>query len=131
MQQRNRHAQQGGLLSAVQAAGLEETLATGGPYTVFAPTDDAFAKLPEGAVEKLIANPDQLREILLYHVVPGKVMAADVVRVESATTAQGSDIDVKVADGSGLINNAKVVSTDIEASNGVIHVIDAVILPTG
>jgi uncharacterized surface protein with fasciclin (FAS1) repeats len=118
------------LIAAVQAAGLEDTLASEGPYTVFAPTDEAFDKLPEGTVEQLIANPDQLREVLLYHVVPGRVLAADVVKIDSATTAQGTDVDVKVADGGVMINNARVISTDIEASNGVIHVIDTVILPS-
>lgn len=117
------------LVAAVQAANLADTLAGDGPYTVFAPTDEAFAKLPEGTVEKLLASPDQLREILLYHVVPGKVTASQVVNLSSATTAQGSDIDIKVADGSVMIDNATVTATDIETSNGIIHVIDTVILP--
>ncbi len=119
------------LVAAVQAADLADTLAGEGPYTVFAPTDEAFAKLPEGTVEALLANPDQLREILLYHVVPGKVTASQVVTLSSATTAQGSDVDIKVAGGSVMIDNATVTATDIETSNGVIHVIDTVILPTG
>ena len=102
-----------------------------GPYTVFAPTDEAFAKLPEGTVESLLANPDQLREVLLYHVVPGKVMAADVVSLDSAKTAQGSDVHIRLADGGVLINDANVTATDIETSNGVIHVIDTVIIPRG
>lgn len=118
------------LLAAAQAAGLAETLSGVGPYTVFAPTDEAFAKLPEGTVEALLANPDQLREILLYHVVPGRVPASEVVGLDRATTAQGSDVAITVADNSVLINNARVISTDIEASNGIIHVIDTVILPT-
>ena len=119
------------LVAAVQAAGLVETLQSDGPFTVFAPTDDAFAKLPEGTVEALIADPDQLRAILLYHVVPGKVMAADVVSLDSATTAQGSDLKIALADGGVRINNANVTATDIETSNGVIHVIDTVIIPRG
>jgi len=119
------------LLAAAQAAGLVETLQAAGPYTVFAPTDEAFAKLPEGTVANLLANPDQLRQVLLYHVVPGRVMAADVVNLSSATTAQGSDISIKLADGSVMIDNATVTATDIETSNGVIHVIDTVILPRG
>ena len=119
------------LVAAVQAAGLVETLQSDGPFTVFAPTDEAFAKLPEGTVEALIANPDQLRAILLYHVVPGKVMAADVVSLNSATTAQGSDVEIMLADGRVMINDANVTATDIETSNGVIHVIDSVIIPRG
>ncbi len=119
------------LLAAAQAAGLVETLQSAGPYTVFAPTDAAFAKLPEGTVEHLLANPNQLRELLLYHVVPGRVMASDVVGLSSATTAQGADIAITLADGSVMINNATVTATDIETSNGVIHVIDTVILPRG
>lgn len=117
------------LVAAVQAADLADTLAGDGPYTVFAPTDEAFAKLPEGTIEALLANPDQLREILLYHVVPGKVTASEVLALDSATTAQGSDVAITIADGSVMINNAIVTSADIETSNGVIHVIDTVILP--
>jgi uncharacterized surface protein with fasciclin (FAS1) repeats len=119
------------LVAAVQAAGLEETLQSKGPFTVFAPTDEAFAKLPAGTVDSLLANPDKLREILLYHVVPGKVMAADVVSLSSATTAQGSDVAIKLDDGSVRVDNALVTATDIETSNGVIHVIDTVIIPRG
>lgn len=119
------------LVAAVQAAGLVETLQSDGPFTVFAPTDEAFAKLPEGTVEALIANPDKLRSILLYHVVPGKVMAADVVSLNSATTAQGSDVTIMLAEGGVQINGANVTATDIETSNGVIHVIDTVIIPRG
>ncbi len=117
------------LVAAVQAADLAEVLAGDGPYTVFAPTDEAFAKLPAGTVEALIANPDKLREILLYHVVAGKVSASQVVSLSSATTVQGSDVSIRVADGSVMINDALVTATDIETSNGVIHVIDTVILP--
>ena len=108
-----------------------ETLQSDGPFTVFAPTDEAFAKLPEGTVEALIANPDKLRSILLYHVVPGKVMAADVVSLNSATTAEGSDVTIMLAQGGVQINDANVTATDIETSNGVIHVIDTVIIPRG
>lgn len=119
------------LVAAVKAAGLVETLKGSGPFTVFAPTNDAFAKLPEGTVESLLKpeNKEKLISILTYHVVPGKVMAKDVVGLSSAKTVQGSKIDIKVKDGAVLIDNAKVVKTDIETSNGVIHIIDSVILP--
>ena len=119
------------LVAAVEAAGLVETLKSEGPFTVFAPTDDAFAKLPEGTVEKLLKpeSLESLKDILLYHVVPGKVMAADVVGLESAETALGKDVMVKVDMGKVYINEAEVILTDIEASNGVIHVIDSVLLP--
>jgi uncharacterized surface protein with fasciclin (FAS1) repeats len=119
------------LVTAVKAAGLVETLQSEGPFTVFAPTDEAFAKLPEGTIESLLANPDALREVLLYHVVPGQVMAADVVSLDSATTAQGSEVMIKAADGNVRIDDALVTATDIETSNGVIHVIDTVIIPRG
>ncbi len=118
------------LLAAAQAAGLAETLSGAGPYTVFAPTDEAFAKLPEGTVANLLDNPDQLREILLYHIVPGRVPASEVIGLDSATTAQGTDVTFRVADFGVLVNNARVTTLDIEASNGIIHVIDTVILPT-
>ncbi len=117
------------LVTAVKAAGLLDTLKGEGPFTVFAPTDDAFAKLPEGTVEGLLKDPAKLRAILNYHVVAGKVMAADVVNLESATTVQGQDISVKTSGASVMINDANVVKTDIMCSNGVIHVIDTVILP--
>lgn len=117
------------LVAAVQAAGLAETLSGEGPFTVFAPTDDAFAKLPEGTVEALLADIPALSEILLYHVVPGKVMAEQVVELKSAETAAGIDVRIKVMDGKVFINESEVLITDIEASNGVIHVIDSVILP--
>ncbi len=117
------------LVTAVQAAGLVETLKGAGPFTVFAPTDEAFAKLPEGTFEALAADVPQLKDILLYHVVPGKVMAADVVKLASADTALGKPIAIKVEGGKVMINEATVLITDIEASNGVIHVIDTVILP--
>jgi transforming growth factor-beta-induced protein len=119
------------LVTAVVTAELAETLSGEGPFTVFAPTNDAFAALPEGTVEELLLpeNKQLLTDILLYHVVAGKVMAADVVGLESATTVLGADVTIKVDMGNVYINDAKVIITDIEASNGVIHVIDAVILP--
>jgi uncharacterized surface protein with fasciclin (FAS1) repeats len=120
------------LVAAVKAAGLVDTLKGEGPFTVFAPTNEAFAKLPAGTVESLLKpeNVDKLKQILLYHVVPGKVMAADVVKVKAAKSVQGEPIAVEVVDGAVKLNqNSKVISTDIDASNGVIHVIDSVILP--
>jgi uncharacterized surface protein with fasciclin (FAS1) repeats len=117
------------LVAAVQAAGLVETLKGEGPFTVFAPTDEAFAALPEGTVEALLADIPALTDILLYHVVSGKVMAADVVNLTSATTVQGSDLAIVVTDGKVTINGVNVITTDIETSNGVIHVIDAVLIP--
>jgi uncharacterized surface protein with fasciclin (FAS1) repeats len=119
------------LAAALQAGGLIDTLKSDGPFTVFAPTDAAFAKLPEGTVENLLKpeNRDQLVEILTYHVVPGKVMAADVVTLNSATTANGSDVNIRVENNTVYINDSRVVATDILASNGVIHVVDTVILP--
>ena len=119
------------LLAAVTAAGLGETLSGEGPFTVFAPTDAAFAALPAGTVETLLADPTgDLTQILLYHVVPGKVMAAAVSDGLEADTAQGGKVKFTIADGKVMINGANIVATDIEASNGVIHVIDAVILPS-
>jgi transforming growth factor-beta-induced protein len=117
------------LVAAVQAAGLVDTLKGEGPFTVFAPTDDAFAALPAGTVEALLADIPALTDILLYHVVEGKVMAADVVELSNAMTLQGQYVDIAVEDGKVMIDGAQVIITDIEASNGVIHVIDAVILP--
>jgi uncharacterized surface protein with fasciclin (FAS1) repeats len=117
------------LVAAVKAAGLVETLQSDGPFTVFAPTDEAFAKLPEGTVEALLERPDELRAVLLYHVVPGHVTSTQVVKLDKATTAQGSDVKIKVSEGRVMINGASVVTPDIETSNGVIHVIDSVILP--
>ena len=117
------------LVAAVQAAGLVETLSGEGPFTVFAPTDEAFAKLPEGTIEALLADKDKLTAILTYHVVPGKVMAADVVKLNSAKTVNGQMVDVKVEGDSVMINDATVATADVVASNGVIHVIDTVILP--
>ncbi len=119
------------LVAAVQAAGLVDTLKSAGPFTVFAPTDDAFAKLPAGTIDELLKpeNKQALTDILLYHVVSGKVLASDVVNLTSATTVLGKDVTVKVDMGKVYINDAQVIITDIEASNGVIHVIDSVILP--
>jgi uncharacterized surface protein with fasciclin (FAS1) repeats len=119
------------LAAALQAAGLVDALKADGPFTVFAPTDEAFAKLPEGTVEGLLKpeNIEQLKAILLYHVVEGKVMAADVSGISSATALSGKDLTVKVDMGNVYINESKVVLADVEASNGVIHVIDAVLLP--
>lgn len=120
------------LVAAVKAAGLVETLSGPGPFTVFAPTDEAFAKLPAGTVENLLKpeNKAKLAAILTYHVVPGKVMAADVVKLTNAGTVQGQRVDIAVKDGAVSVDGAKVVTTDIACSNGVIHVIDSVILPT-
>jgi transforming growth factor-beta-induced protein len=118
------------LLAAVDAAGLSDTLAGPGPFTVFAPTDEAFAALPEGTVESLLADIPTLTDILLYHVVDGAVGSDVVVGLNSATTLEGKDITIAVVDGSVILNGTvKVIATDIEASNGVIHVIDAVLLP--
>jgi uncharacterized surface protein with fasciclin (FAS1) repeats len=119
------------LVTAVKAAGLAETLSGTGPFTVFAPTNAAFAKLPAGTVENLLKpeNKDQLVSILTYHVVAAKVTAADVVKLDTATTVQGGVADVTVKDGKVMIDNANVTKTDIMASNGVIHVIDTVIMP--
>ncbi len=121
------------LAAALTAADLVDTLKGDGPFTVFAPTDDAFAKLPEGTVETLLKpeNKDQLVAVLTYHVVAGKVAAEDVVKLDSATTVNGEAVSITVADGGVRVDNANVVATDIEASNGIIHVIDTVILPKG
>jgi uncharacterized surface protein with fasciclin (FAS1) repeats len=118
------------LVTAVKAAGLVETLQGKGPFTVFAPTNEAFAKLPAGTVEDLLKpeNKDKLVAILTYHVVAGKVMAADVVKLSKATTVQGSDIMIDTSDGV-KVNNANVIKTDLKTKNGVIHVIDTVIMP--
>ena len=119
------------LAAALTAAGLVETLKGAGPFTVFAPNDAAFAKLPAGTVDTLLKpeNKDQLVAVLTYHVVPGKVMAADVVNVNEAKTVNGAMITVKVDVDTVMINDAKVTAADIAATNGVIHVIDTVILP--
>lgn len=119
------------LAAALQAADLVDTLKGKGPFTVFAPTDEAFAKLPKGTVENLLKpeNKAKLVEILTYHVVPGKVMAADVVKLTEAKSVEGGMIKVSTMGGKVMVDNANVVKTDIVASNGVIHVIDAVIMP--
>jgi uncharacterized surface protein with fasciclin (FAS1) repeats len=117
------------LVAAVKAAGLVDTLKSAGPFTVFAPTDEAFAKLPAGTVDALLKDPAKLKDILLYHVVSGKVMAESVVKMKSATTVQGGMVNVQVVGGKVMLDNAQVVKTDIATDNGVIHVIDTVILP--
>ena len=119
------------LVAAVKAADLVDTLSKGGPFTVFAPTDEAFAKLPEGTLEELLKpeNKDKLVSILTYHVVPGAVMAKDVVKLERAKTVQGKNVRIKVDGGKVKVNGANVVKTDVKSLNGVIHVIDKVILP--
>ena len=119
------------LVAAVEAAGLAETLSGKGPFTVFAPTDEAFAKLPEGTVESLLKpeNKEKLVAILTYHVVPAEVMAADVTKLKTAKTVQGSEAKITVKEGKVMVDGANVVKTDIACSNGVIHVIDAVIMP--
>jgi uncharacterized surface protein with fasciclin (FAS1) repeats len=117
------------LVAAVQAAGLVDTLKSEGPFTVFAPTDDAFAKLPDGTFEALQNDIPALTDILLYHVVPGKVMAADVVNLTSADTVLGKPLSIRVENDQVFVNDAQVIITDIETSNGVIHVIDSVLLP--
>jgi uncharacterized surface protein with fasciclin (FAS1) repeats len=116
------------LVAGVQAAGLVDTLNGEGPFTVFAPTDEAFAKLPEGTVENLLANPEELKKVLTYHVVSGKVMASDVMGLSSATSIQGGTLAIDTSNGV-KINSSTVVTPDIECSNGVIHVIDSVLLP--
>jgi uncharacterized surface protein with fasciclin (FAS1) repeats len=116
------------LVAAVKAAGLVDTLKGTGPFTVFAPTDAAFAKLPAGTVESLLKDKAKLTQILTYHVVPGKVMAANV-SAGDVKTVQGQPLKVSMAGGGVMVNNARVIKTDVEASNGVIHVIDTVVLP--
>lgn len=116
------------LVTAITTAGLDTALKGAGPFTVFAPTDEAFSKLPSGTVESLLEDIPQLRKILEYHVVSGKVMAADVVKLDSATTTEGST--VKIDSSKGVkVNNATVIMPDIEADNGIIHVIDTVLIP--
>lgn len=117
------------LVAAVKAAGLVETLKGAGPFTVFAPTDAAFAKLPPGTVEALLKDPEKLKSILTYHVVAGKVMAADVVKLKTAKTVQGSSAMIQTKGGKVMVDQATVVQADILADNGVIHVVDSVILP--
>ncbi len=119
------------LVTAVKAAGLVDVLQGDGPFTVFAPTDDAFAKLPAGTLEDLLKpeNKEKLKAVLTYHVVPGRVMAKDVAAIESVKTVQGQSLQISIENGTPMVDNAKIVATDIEARNGVIHVIDAVVLP--
>ena len=117
------------LAAALQAADLISTLKSEGPFTVFAPTDAAFAKIPKADLDALLKDKAALTEVLTYHVVSGKVMAADVVKLTQANTVEGSPVKIKVVDGKVIINNANVSATDIAASNGVIHVIDTVIMP--
>jgi uncharacterized surface protein with fasciclin (FAS1) repeats len=119
------------LLAAAQAAGLVDVLQSEGPFTVFAPTDEAFAKLPEGTVEELLKpeNRDKLAAILTYHVVSGKLMAEDVVGMSELESVQGDMLEVSLKNGKAYIDDAQIIKTDISASNGVIHVIDSVVLP--
>ena len=118
------------LATALQAAGLVDTLKGDGPFTVFAPTDEAFAKLPAGTLEALLADPAKLQAVLTYHVVPGRVTAADVANLSSATTVQGASIAIDTSMGV-RVNDAHVTQADVMTSNGVIHVIDTVLLPPG
>lgn len=117
------------LVTAVTEADLVETLSGEGPFTVFAPTDDAFAKIPEETLNEILADKEQLTAILTYHVIAGKVMAPDLVKLTSAETIQGGEVSIEVTGNEVMINNAKVIVADVEASNGVIHVIDTVLIP--
>ena len=117
------------LVAAVKAAGLVDTLKGAGPFTVFAPTDEAFAKLPPGTVEGLLKDPAKLKDILLYHVVSGQVMAASVVKMKNAKTVEGGMVKIHAMGGKVMVDNATVVKADIACDNGVIHVIDTVIMP--
>jgi len=119
------------LVAAVKAAGLVDVLKGPGPFTVFAPTDEAFAKLPAGTLENLLKpeNKDKLRNILMYHVVSGKVTAKDVMHLDAAKTVEGGSVKITAGDSGVMVNNAHVTKTDIAASNGVIHVIDTVLVP--
>lgn len=116
------------LIAAVKAAGLVDTLTGKGPFTIFAPTDEAFKKLPKGVVDSLLKDLPKLKKILTYHVVSGKVMAADVVKLKSAKTVEGEDVKIDASNGV-RINNAKVTTSDVGADNGVIHIIDTVLMP--
>ncbi|MBW4462517.1 MAG: fasciclin domain-containing protein [Nodosilinea sp. WJT8-NPBG4] len=116
------------LVAAVKAAGLVDTLKGAGPFTVFAPTDEAFAKLPEGTVDGLLKDVAKLKEILTYHVVSGKVMAADVSKLKTATTVQGTDVKIDASSGV-KINDSTVTTADVATDNGVIHIIDTVLIP--
>jgi len=117
------------LATALTEAGLVDALKGDGPFTVFAPTDDAFKKLPEGALEGLLKDKEALKNVLLYHVVSGNVSSTDVVKLDKATTLNGSDIKIKTVDGKVMINDSQVTGADVQASNGIIHVIDTVLLP--
>ncbi|MBE8968387.1 fasciclin domain-containing protein [Nostocales cyanobacterium LEGE 12452] len=116
------------LVAAIEAAGLVDTLQGAGPFTVFAPTDEAFNKLPAGTVDALLKDTAKLKQILTYHVVSGKVLAADVVKLKTAKTVQGSDVKIDASNGV-KINDATVATADVAADNGVIHVIDTVLIP--
>lgn len=119
------------LVTAIKAADLVDTLKGDGPFTVFAPTNDAFAKLPHGTLDDLLEpeNKEKLASILTYHVVSGKVTAAEVVKLRSAKTVNGKDVHIRVKHGDVMINSSKVIKTDIDCSNGIIHVIDTVLMP--
>lgn len=117
------------LVAAVKAANLVDTLKGAGPFTVFAPTDEAFAKLPEGTVDALLKDIPKLKKILTYHVVSGKVMASDVVKLKSAKTVEGSDVKINASNGGVKVNDSKVSTADVAADNGVIHIIDTVLIP--
>lgn len=117
------------LATALTEANLIETLKGEGPFTVFAPTDEAFAKLPEGTVETLLKDKEALTNILLYHVVSGNVSSSEVVKLDAATTIAKSDVSIKVKDGKVFINDSQVTTADVMASNGVIHIIDTVLIP--
>ncbi|WP_412026789.1 fasciclin domain-containing protein [Deinococcus yunweiensis] len=117
------------LLAAVEAAGLTATLSGAGPFTVFAPTNAAFAKIPQADLDALLNNPEQLRAVLLYHVVPGRVTAAQVMNLTTAKTVNGANVNVSMMGSSVMINDSTVTQADISASNGVIHVIDTVLMP--
>jgi uncharacterized surface protein with fasciclin (FAS1) repeats len=116
------------LLTAVEAAGLGETLADGGPFTVFAPTDEAFAALPEGTVQGLLADPPALARVLTYHVVPGRITSAEITHDSEQKTVEGSALTIAL-NGGVTVNDATVIQADVEAENGVIHVIDRVLIP--
>ena len=117
------------LAAAIEAAGLTETLKGEGPFTVFAPTDEAFAKLPDGTLDALLKDKDKLTAIVTYHVLPGRVTSVDVAGLSSAKTVNGTDLAITVQDGKVIVGQATVTQTDIAASNGVIHVVDQVLLP--
>lgn len=117
------------LSAAIAAAGLEEVLTDEGPFTVFAPTDEAFAKLPEGTVESLLNDKEALKKVLMYHVVSGEVKSTDVVKIDKAKMLNGQYVKISTKDGV-MVNDAKVIKTDIKAENGVIHVIDTVLIPS-